>query len=197
MRQMSSGCCGTGWMFSFLNFEKNLRINRCTVDVLEFDFEKKSGDASDYSECLALPHRGGPNDVFHGQEQMEHLGLDPTDPLPPPESMEDLVGFQWDFRGGFIHQDQSNASKKAIAAMSEDGGDMLHGTLSSHLVAQVACSHCSLFQELLQSVHGIPIAFLGLTSSYIHIFLQRTLQIHNHRMGSAIRSFIPNVNNME
>ena len=77
MRQMSSGCCGTGWMFSFLNFEKNLRINRCTVDVLEFDFEKKSGDASDYSECLALPHRGGPNDVFHGQEQMEHLGLDP------------------------------------------------------------------------------------------------------------------------
>ena len=130
---------------------KLMRINRCTVDVLEFDFEKKSGDASDYSECLALPGRkwpvdGGPNDVFHGQEQMEHLGLDPTDPLPPQESMEDLVGFQWD-RGGFIHQDQSNASKKAIAAMSEDAGDMLHGTLSSHLVALVACSHCSLFQQ--------------------------------------------------
>ena len=27
---------------------------------------------------------------LHGlQEQMEHLGLDPTDPLPPQESMED------------------------------------------------------------------------------------------------------------
>ena len=101
---------------------------------------------------------------------MEHLGLDPTDPLPPQESMEDLVGFQWD-RGGFIHQDQSNASKKAIAAMSEDGGDMLHGTLSSHLVALVVTVVCS----SRQSVHGIPIAFLGLTSSYIHIFLQRTL----------------------
>ena len=105
---------------------------------------------------------------------MEHLGLDPTDPLPPQESMEDLLGFQWDFRGGFIHQDQSNASKKAIAAMSEDGGDMLHGTLSSHLVALVVTVVCS----SRQSVHGIPIAFLGLTSSYIilhpHIFAENS-----------------------
>ena len=129
---------------------------------------------------------------------MEHLGLDPTDPLPPQESMEDLLGFQWDFRGGFIHQDQSNASKKAIAAMSEDAGDMLHGTLSSHLVALVACSHCSLFQQAKRSwypdrVFGPYIILHHLTSTYFC----RELSLNNHRMGSAIRSFIPNVNKLE
>ena len=149
-------------------------------------------------QCLALPHRGWSQWCFSwtGADGAFGFGSHRSTPSTREHGGFGGISVVW-AGGGFIHQDQSNASKKAIAAMSEDGGDMLHGTLSSHLhVVTVVCSRscCKAFMVSRWR-------FWALHHLHAHIFAANSP--NNHIIGWVQLSghlfiFIPNVNiNME